>query len=147
MSAFSDSIEDDFLDYIFKVGAFTAPTVLGVALLTTLAIDSDPGTFPGGTGAEVTHAGAYARVAHAPGGNWTSAGTPPIGSTTNVGSISFPQASAAWPGPLLGLAICDTITHDAGAMLFHSELTDQTITVGLNSTFTLPAGAIVISLD
>jgi len=48
MGSFSDFLENELLDHVFKTGAYTAPTNIYVALCTSTPDDADTGsTFPG----------------------------------------------------------------------------------------------------
>jgi hypothetical protein len=123
MSSMSDYLEDQLVTHIFRTGTFTKPTVLAVALLTTVADDDDTGQFSTSTGVEVSDSGtAYARISRNPlDANWT-ASTGGDGQTDNVAEILFALATASW-GTLNGMGIADSATYDAGNLLFHGALT------------------------
>lgn len=144
MSEMSDYLEDSLIDHIFRTSSWSKPSVLGFALLTTQAVDSDSGVFSTGTGVEVTNAGAYVRQARNPSdANWDAA-TGGNGQTANAAAITFPEATASW-GTVVAMAIVDSVTFDAGNMLFHSTVgTSRTIDGG--DTAEYAAGAITVTL-
>lgn len=112
MSAMNDYLEVELRKHVFRTGAFTKPTVLGVALYTAA-----PGEAGGGT--EVT-GGSYARVDTPPlDANWSGA-SGSDGLTDNVSDITFPAPTASW-GLITHMAILDATT--AGNFLFYGALT------------------------
>ena len=56
----SDFVEGELAKHFFRTGNVAAVSVQAVALLTTLAADSDDGQFTTGTGVEVI--GSYVKV-------------------------------------------------------------------------------------
>src|SRR5262245_36343926 len=87
MSNFSDYLENELLDHVFREDAggtaFPQPTELCVSLHTEDPTDD-------GTGAEVT-GGSYARVDST--GKW---GAPADGVIATDDDLTFPTASAGW---------------------------------------------------
>jgi hypothetical protein len=143
MSEMSDYLEDELIKHLFRTGSFTKPTVLGIALLTTNAVDADTGQFTTGTGVEVANAGAYARQDVPPlDANWSapSAGN---GITKNVAPVTFPQATANW-GTIAAMAICDSITYDAGNMLMYSAV-DTARAIDNGDTAEFAADSIIVT--
>lgn len=139
----SDYLEDNLIDHIFRTDSWSKPSVLGFALLTTAAVDSDSGTFSTGTGVEVTNANAYARQARNPlDANWVAA-TGGNGLTSNVAAITFPEATGSW-GSVTSMAIVDSTTYDAGNMLFHSVV-GTTRTIDNGDTAEFAASAITVT--
>lgn len=153
MSEMSDFLEDEVVKHIFRTGSFTKPTSIEIALLTTNAIDGDTGQFSTGTGVEVTNANAYVRAGDGDAqsntmdpldANWTAT-SGGDGQTDNASAITFPQASGSW-GTVAAMAFVDSITFDAGNMLFFSAVdTSRAIDNGDTAEFAI--GAITITFD
>ena len=99
MGSFSDYLENELLDHVFKPGAYTAATNLYVALLKSTPDDADTGsTLPG----EIS-AGAYVRKGC---NTWDAASS---GATENTQPCTFAQATADW-GVVNHFAVCDKTT-------------------------------------
>lgn len=81
MSTISNYLEIELLDHVLKVGSFTPPANIYVALSTT-----NPGE--DASGLNEPSYGSYARVSH---NSWDVASSR---ATENTGQISFPQATA-----------------------------------------------------
>lgn len=89
MAGFSNYVESQLINHIFRTSSFTKPTTLAIALVTSAASDSDDGS----TIAEVPNANNYARQTLNPlDANW-SAPAGGDGNTHNLSAITFPQAS------------------------------------------------------
>jgi len=133
MGSFSDYLEDELLDHIFGVGAWSAPATVYIALSTADPTDD-------GSGIAEPSGGAYARVAVTNSGtNWdTSSG----GATANKTAFTFPTATASW-GTITHFAIFDAST--AGNMLMHGVLTTSKA-VGNGDTPKFNIGAIDVTL-
>jgi len=131
MGSFSDHWENEILDHIFGKGSYTPPTIY-VGLSTADPLDSGSGLAePSGNG--------YARVATS-GASWTTSSG---GSLSNVGDISFLQATGSW-GTITHFALFDAAS--AGNMLAHGALSQsKTITSGDTGKFA--AGDLDVSLD
>ena len=144
MSAMSDSLETDLINHLFRTATFAKPTVLAFALLTTAADDANTGVFTSGTGVEVTNANAYARQDEPPlDANW-AATSGSDGLTSNLGAITYPQATGSW-GTVAACAICDNITHDTGAMFLHGTVTtSKAIDNGDTAEFAI--GAVTVTM-
>jgi hypothetical protein len=128
-SSFSDYLENELLDHFLKVGAYTQPTNLYVALYT-----ADPTDAGGGT--EVS-GGSYARVNH---NAWNTASG---GSSTNDGAIEFPTATANW-GTVTAVGLFDASS--GGNLLVWGELTtDKAVNNGDTASFA--DEALSIALD
>jgi len=134
--SFSNYLENEVLDHVMGVGAYSAPTVYA-ALCT-----ADP--TEAGTGAsmnEVADAGAYARVAVA--GSFGTAAAD--GSISNDAAITFTEATGSW-GTVTHFAIVDSGTHGAGNMLASGALSaSKTISSGDIPRFAI--GELQINLD
>jgi len=80
-------MQDELLDHLFKTGAYTAPTNIYVALLTSTPDSEDTGTtFPG----EVTGTSSLVRIKC----NTWDAATGNPGATENTQPVTFAQATA-----------------------------------------------------
>lgn len=132
MSGFSDYLELELLDHVFKVGAYTAATNLYVALSKSTIVDADTG--PSITG-ELSGDAYERKICN----TWDAASG---GSLDNTGAITFTASSGAW-GVITHFAICDAIT--AGNMLAWAALT-STKNVGSGDTVEFAAGALKCSL-
>lgn len=136
MGSASNYLENEILDHIFNVGAYTAPTPY-FCLCT--ADPTDAGT--GASMNEVSNAGSYARVdASACFGTAAASGT-----ISNDAVIEFPTATAGW-GTATHWAICDSGTYGAGNMIFHGALSSSK-TIYLGQTPRFPIGDIDVSAD
>ncbi len=86
-TAFSDFWENELLDHLFRARAYTAPTVLAVALYTAA-----PGETGGGT--EVS-GGSYARVDHPPlFSNWEGTGAE-VTAVDSAGRAGIPRTTGS----------------------------------------------------
>jgi len=130
MGSFSDYTELKVLDHALKTAAFTVPAGLYIALSTTTIADA-------GTGMTEPAGGGYARVAN---NTWNAAASRSI---ANTGTISFPEASAAW-GTITYFAIMDAAT--GGNMIAYGALSaSKAIAFGDNASF--QSGAITVSFN
>lgn len=99
MGSFSDYLENELLDHVFKTGAYTAPTNIYVALCTSTPDDADTGsTFPG----ELT-GGGYVRIKC---NTWDAAAS---GATENTQPVTYAQATAD-QGTVTHFALADKTT-------------------------------------
>ena len=110
MGSFSDFLENELLDHIFLVGAYTAPTKCYIALCKSSIEEDDTG----GSMPTEASGGAYARKSIA---TWDTAAA---GSTLNSQAITFVQATADW-GTVTDFGILDHLT--AGNLLAYGKLT------------------------
>lgn len=143
--AFTNFLENEMIDHLFRNRSYGPPAAIWVALYT-----ANPGETGGGT--EVS-GGSYARVQVGPGATiWQgtngettavdSAGTG--GATQNIAAINFATPSANW-GSISGVALLDASS--AGNFLFYGTLT---ITKTVNNGDPAPsflAGALTFTLD
>jgi hypothetical protein len=146
MSGMSNYLEGKLIDHIFRGSAFTMPSNLYIALMTTNAADTDTGTSISngtGTGVEVSSSSTgYARQAIAPtSGNWSAASA--SGITGNSNSLTYPQATANW-GTIVGIAICDQSV--GGNMLFYGALSVNKV-VNTGDTFQFTSGQLQVQID
>lgn len=99
MGSFSDYLENELLDHVFKTGAYTQPTNLYVALLKSTPDDADTGTtLPG----ELSGGGYVRKKCN----TWDVAAA---GATENTQTVTFAQATADL-GTVTHFAICDKTT-------------------------------------
>lgn len=125
-ASMSDYLENKVADYIFRGQAYTAPTVLCVALATAAPTDATTGA----TLAEAAYTG-YARAALNPSvSNWkgtglevtgVSAGT--SGTVKNNAIITLGTAATTGPTTVTHFAVLDSCTIGAGNVLFWQALT------------------------
>ena len=133
MGSFSDYLEIEILDHIFKVGAYTVPTNLYVALLKSTPDDTNTGaTLPG----EIS-GGSYVRKLH---NSWDAAAG---GATENTGALTFAQATAAW-GVATHFAVVDKTT--AGNVMGWGAL-NTTKNVQSGDTAEFADGALDVTLN
>lgn len=127
--SFSDYLENELLDHVLKVGAFSEPTNVYVALFTVAPTDAGGGTEVSG--------GDYARKVC---NTWDAAAS---GASANTGAITFAQASEDW-GTVVAFALFDAIT--AGNMLAWGDLTAEKA-VDDGDTAEFAAGDLDVTLD
>lgn len=134
MSAASDYLENEILDHIMGIGAYTMPTVY-LALCTADPTDA-------GTGASMNEhpdSDGYARVAIAADFSTPAAS----GSVSNDGVIEFATATGDWT-EVTHWALLDSGTHGAGNMLLHGSLTTSK-TIESGETARVPIGDLTIT--
>jgi hypothetical protein len=135
MGSFSDYLELELLDHVFKVGSYTQPTKICIALCKSTIADDDTGaTLP----TEVANSGAYARKQC---NTWATASA---GATYNNMAITFVEATANW-GTVTDFAIVDSATYGAGNMLGYGKLTTPK-KIGTGDTAKFATGDIDVSL-
>lgn len=126
----SDYLENKFLEYVLRSGAFASPTSVYISLHVGALGTDTPGT-------EVT-GGAYARV------QMTGGFDPAVsGATANTGVITFPTATAVW-GLVNAVGIWDTLS--GGNLLFWGEFASD-LQVDTGDTLSIAAGALDVSLS
>lgn len=134
MTAFSDYLEAQILNHIFRNTAIFAPPA-NVYIAAFTAAPSDAG---GGT--EVS-GGSYARKQVSTTGEWTA----PDASTgtENVNVLTFPEATANW-GTITHIAIFDAAT--GGNMLFWGALNASKV-INSGNVLEFTAGELDVILD
>ncbi len=128
MAGFSDFLEDELLDHVFRNAAYTPPATVYVALYTAAPSDSGGGTEVSG--------GSYARTA-------ATFGAASGGAIANSGAVTFPQASASW-GTVTHFGIFDASS--AGNLLAWAALTASKA-VGSGDTAEFAIGDLDVTLD
>jgi hypothetical protein len=113
MGSFSDYLENELLDHVFKTGAYTQPTNVYVGLSLSTFAGATADAYTGSTVIGEVSGGAYARVAC---NTWNAASG---GATANTGAVTFAQATADW-GTVKCFFLADAIT--AGNMLCWGSL-------------------------
>jgi phosphatidylethanolamine-binding protein (PEBP) family uncharacterized protein len=135
MSAFSDFLENELMDHMFRNSVYSKPA-LHFALFTAAPSDSGGGT-------EVT-GGSYARATvtndNTAFPQCAATGTP---TKTNALAITFPTASAAW-GTVTHWGIFDAST--SGNLLAHGALA-STRTIASGDVPRLAVGAISLTMS
>lgn len=133
MASFSDYLENELLDHVFKTGAYTAATNLYIALLKSTPDDADTGsTLPG----ELS-GGAYARVTC---NTWDAAAS---GATENSQTVSFAQATADL-GTVTHFAITDHI--NTGNVIGWGALSASRV-ISSGDTASFATGDLDVTLD
>lgn len=112
MGSLSNFAENELLDHVLKVGAYTPPTNIYVCLHTADPTDA-------GTGAEVADANGYARVAC---NVWNVAAAR---ATANTNLVEFPQATGAGWGTVTHWSLKDSNVYGSGNMLAHGAFTNS----------------------
>ena len=126
---FSDLLENELLDHVFKTGAYAVPTNIYIELYTVAPTDAGGGTPVAG--------GSYARKVC---DTWDAAAA---GAIANTGAITFAQATGDW-GEVVAFGIFDAIT--GGNFLAWADLTvNKTILTGDTAEFA--AGELDVTLD
>ena len=90
MGSFSDYLENELLDHVFKTGAYSVPTNIYVGLSTGTFAGATADAYTGTTVASEVSGGAYVRTKC---NTWDAASG---GATENTGAITFAQATADW---------------------------------------------------
>jgi len=133
MGSFSDYLENELLDHVFKTGSYSVPTNLYVALCKSTIEDDDTGsTLP----SEVS-GGSYVRKKC---NTWDAASA---GATENTQTVTFAQATADW-GVVTDFAICDKTT--AGNVIAYGKL-NTTKNIQSGDTASFATGDIDITLS
>lgn len=141
MGALSQYMESGVIQHLFRTASFTKPVDLCVALCKNLAVASDTGAL---TGKETPNVGGYTRQGVKPlDANWADAGA--LGATSNLGTITFPVATADW-GWISGVAICDSGAYGAGNHIFFGALNTPKL-IGSGDQFKMNAGDVSFSVS
>ena len=126
MADFSDFLENELLDHVFRNAAYTPPAAVYLALYTAAPTDAGGGTPVSGSG--------YARQA-------VTFGAASGGAIANTGAVSF-TASGGNFGTVLAVGIFDAST--SGNLLAWKAITSVAINDG--DTLTFPIGDIDVTL-
>lgn len=127
MSSFSDFLENEILDHVFRNASYTSPAAVYLALYTANPTDAGGGT-------EVS-TGGYSRQA-------ITFGAASGGAIANTSAVSF-TASGANFGTVTGVGIFDAST--AGNLLAWDAITSVAVNDG--DTLNFPIGDIDVTLD
>lgn len=131
--SFSNYLELELLDHIFKVGAFTVPTNIYVGLSKSTILDTHTGTTAPGQ----ISGGGYVRKKC---NTWDLAES---GATENTAPVTFAQATADW-GTVAWFFLADATT--AGNILCYGSLaTAKAVSSG--DTLKFATGDIDITLS
>lgn len=126
--SFTDHLENELLDHVFRNASYTPAATVYVALFTTATDDTGAGTEVSG--------GSYARQS-------VTFGAAAAGAISNSAEINFPTATANW-GTITHAAIMDAST--GGNMLAHTAL-DASKSINTNDVLRFAIGEIDITLD
>ena len=140
MANMTNYLEGQLINHIFRTASFSKPGTMAIALSTSAALDD---TVTGGGMSEVTNSNNYARVTIAPAdANWNAVSG---GATSNVNSITFPQASGSW-GTIEAVVVTDSATYGAGNALFYGNLAVPK-PVSDGDTFSFASTGLTIQID
>jgi hypothetical protein len=123
MSAFSDYLENEVLDHVFKTGAYTPATNLFVALYSAAPTDAG-----GGTELTSANSGYERQVCN----SWNAAGS---GEVDNAIDIIWGTSGANW-GTVVAVGIFDASA--VGNLLVYGSL-NSTIEIVSGTKFKIPA--------
>lgn len=126
--SFTDTLETELLDHVFRNAAYTSPATVYAALTTTAPTDSAAGTEVSGNN--------YARTA-------ITFGAPSGGSISNSAAVTFPTPSGSW-GTVTHFEIWDAST--AGTRLAWGALT-QSESPTSGNTVQFAISALTITLN
>lgn len=125
MSAMSDWLENNLIDFILRGQAFPTLTNLHFALFTAAPSDSGGGTeVTGGSYARVSVARSLTNFAGTQSAGSTTASSGTGGVTSNNGAITFATPTGNW-GTVAHWGVFDAST--GGNLLFHGSLTTQRV--------------------
>ncbi len=128
MGAFSDDIVTKLLNATLRNTAYSQPATVYLALYTANPTSADSGTEVSG--------GSYARQS-------VAFASPSGGSTSNTGTLTFPQASGSW-GTITHFGIRDALT-TGNLMYFGALAVSKTVSSG--DTVQVAISALSISLS
>lgn len=121
MSAFSNYLENNLIDFILRGQSFTPPATVYVALFTVAPSDSGGGTeVSGGSYARVGVTSSLANWAGTQSAGSTTASSGTGGATSNNNAITFADPTANW-GSIVAVGLFDASS--GGNLLFHGSLT------------------------
>lgn len=123
----SNYLEEKILDHTLRNTAYTSPTTVYAALLTSLSSDGDTVTEVSGV--------SYARQS-------VAFDAPSNGVTANTSLITYPAAGNDW-GTVSHVGIYDAVS--AGNLLFWAEF-DISKVIATSAVFKIPAGAFDLTL-
>ena len=143
----SDYGELKILEHMVGKTSFTMPTVVAIALVTTLPTDASTGA----TLVEPSTSGtAYARKTLTPSTDFASAGS---GQIQNAAIITMATATGNGWGAIVGWALCDSASVGAGNVIawgsinLPSTTTPTTKTILAGDTASFAVNDITITLD
>ena len=135
--SFSDYLENELLDHVFKTGAYTQPTHIYVALCTSAPDDDDDGSDLAAKECDYT---SYDRVAC---NTWDAASG---GATENTGAIEFPEKTGGDNDTATHFALLDANNKsDADHVLAWGEL-DNSRSIVDGAVPTFDAGELDVTL-
>lgn len=126
MPAKKETLANALLNAVLRGAAYTSPSAIYVALFTSAPTATTAGTEVAG--------GAYTRIPV----TFRSAAA---GTTTNVGAVTFPAATAPW-GNVMAAVLYDAVS--GGNQLYFGNLGNPK-TVGIGDQLTFAAAALSVS--
>lgn len=142
--SFSDYVENNTIDYIFRAQTWTIGANFFVGLSTAACSDSSVGTeVAGGSYARVSVARSLANFAGTQSAGSTTASTGTGGVTSNNAAVSFATPSAGW-GTVTHFFIIDA---SSGGNLFICQALTASKTINSGDTVSFPIAAITVTLQ
>jgi len=127
MSSFSDFLENELLDHVFRNASYTPPTTVYLALFTVAPTDAGGGTEVSGSG--------YTRQA-------ITFGAAASGAIANTAAVEF-EATGGNFGDIVATGVFDAAS--AGNLLAWDGIT--TVTINDTEILRFPVGDIDVTLD
>lgn len=142
--AFSNYVENNLADWLFRDQTFTPPDPIYVGLSTSACSDSSFGTeVTGGDYARVSVASSLANWSGTQSAGSTSASSGTGGQISNNNPIEFPTPSAGW-GTVTHWFLADAST--SGNLLICAALTASKV-INSGDEVSFPAGALSVTLQ
>lgn len=136
-SEISNATSDELYDHVLRNAAYTSPANVYLAMFTSTATagEMDANTQTN----EVANSNAYVRLI-------LTATAPSDGAGSNSGDHTFAAASGGNWGTLRFVAIVDSITHNAGAILCYTQL-DSDVVINDGNTLQFNSGDLDIQIQ
>lgn len=135
--SFSDTLENEILDHVFGVGAYTAPTTIYLGL-STAAPGDDASTLAEPVGNNYSRPGFDNSAT-----TWDAAVN---GTLDNGTELAFPEASGSW-GTVSHVTLWTHPTSDGVAVFFGWGALGTSKAIGAGDTPRFQAASLSISLD
>lgn len=143
--AFTNYLENQLVDFLFRAQTFTPPASFHVSLHTAACSDSSSGTeVTGGSYARVAVTRSLANMAGTQSAGSTTASSGTGGTTSNNNAITFPSPTANW-GTVTHFGIWDASS--AGNMWVCQALTTSKTVNNGDAAPVFNAGSMTIQVD
>ena len=144
-TSFTDYLENQLTDFLFRAQTFTPPAAIFISLHTAACSDSSTGTeVTGGSYARVSVTRSLANFAGTQSAGSTVASSGTGGTTSNNNAITFPAPTANW-GSITHFGIFDASS--AGNMWVCQALTVAKTVNNGDAAPSFPAAALTIQVD